>query len=84
MPAPSEFTFSFQEIVELLIRKAGVTDGHWGLQVRFGLNAANVGSSDTDLRPAAVIPIMDIGIRQYEKPTNLSLDAAEVAKKSAS
>jgi hypothetical protein len=73
--------FSFAEIAELLVRKAGVTEGHWGIQIRFALQGANVGPSDTELRPAALVPILEIGIRQYEKPTNLSVDAAEVLKK---
>jgi hypothetical protein len=33
------------EIAERLIRERGITSGHWGIYVRFGLGATNVGSA---------------------------------------
>jgi hypothetical protein len=83
MPEPSAYTFSHKEIVALLVRHAGVTEGLWGLQVRFGIGAANVGPTDNDLVPTALVPLLDIGIQKVDKLTNLSVDAAEIAKQGA-
>lgn len=37
-----------------------------------------MGSNDTDLKPTAVIPILELGLQKFEKENNLSVDAAEV------
>ena len=76
MPESTEYSFSYQEVAEMLIRKAGLKKGHWQLSFRFGLHATNIGPSDNELRPAAIIGVVNIGLAKAEKPTNLSVDAA--------
>ena len=78
MPEPSNFTFSYAEVVTALIKAANIHDGIWGLSVKFGLSATNVGESETILRPAAIIPILELGLMKFEKETNLSVDAKKV------
>jgi hypothetical protein len=78
MAETKQIVFSYQEIVETLVKKQGLHDGIWGLFVRFGLKATNIGASDTDLRPAAIIPVLEIGIQRQDEQTNLTVDAAKV------
>lgn len=84
MATPKQYSFGFKELAEMLVREAGVREGHWGLLIRFGLSASNIGPSDDDLRPAAIVPVMDVGIQQFDKPNSLTVDAAEVQKKTKS
>jgi hypothetical protein len=63
------------------VKNQDLHDGIWGLFVRFGLNAANVGESDAMLRPAAILPILEIGLQKMEKESNIAVDAAKVNPK---
>jgi len=80
MPEAKNIVFNFKEIAEALIRKADVHEGLWGLVVRFGLAGANIGSApgSEDLRPAAIVPILELGIQKFNEPNSLTVDAAEV------
>jgi len=73
-----QVVFSHKEVVEALVRKQGLTEGIWGLYVEFGIGAANVGTSheQPDLLPAAIVPIVKIGLQRYESENNLAVDAA--------
>jgi hypothetical protein len=78
MPETSQLTFNFKEVVTALLKAQDIHEGIWGLIVNFGLSANNVGTSDSDLRPSAVIPILTLGIQKFDRETNLSVDAAKV------
>lgn len=78
MATPKQYVFSFKEIAALMVKDVGVKEGHWGIHVRFGLQAGNVGANNDDLKPAAILPILEMGLQRFEEPTSLSVDAAEV------
>lgn len=78
MAEANQIGFSFKEVVEALVRAHGLHEGIWGIWLRFGLNASNVGPNESDLHPAAVIPILEIGLQKFEKESNLTVDAAKV------
>lgn len=80
MPDPKLYTFTFQEVAAQLAKEAGVTEGYWGISIKFGLQGVNIGPSD-ELRPAAIVPVMEIGLQQFERPNNLSVDAGELKAK---
>lgn len=80
MPEPTKFSFTYQEVAELLVRKAGLTEGIWGLQVRFGLNATNVEQPNGEMIPAAILALLEIGLQKFDKSNNLSVDAAQLAR----
>ena len=67
-----------KQVAEALIKHHGLHEGIWGLFVRFGIAASNVGPDDSQLVPAAIIPIVEIGLQKFAKETNLSVDAAKV------
>lgn len=86
MPEPKTWVFSFKEVAEALVRKADIHEGLWGVYFEFGLSGANVGSAlsdqpKEDLRPAAIVPIMKIGIQRFDEPSNLTVDASMVNPK---
>jgi hypothetical protein len=81
MAETSQLSFSYKEIVEALIKKQGLHEGIWGLIVKFGMQALNIGPSDTDLKPAVIIPVLEIGLQKSDKETNLTVDAAKVNPK---
>jgi hypothetical protein len=84
MPETSQFTFSFKEVVTALIKSQGLHDGIWGLFVNFGLSASNVGQTESEMKPAAIIPILQLGLQKFDKETSLSVDAAKVNPRPAS
>ena len=80
MPDIQNISFSHKEIAELLIKKQNLHEGLWGISVEFGLAAGNInqGSSAEELIPAAIVPVLKIGIRRFQTPNNLTVNAAEV------
>jgi hypothetical protein len=81
MPEATQIVYKHKELVELLIRDRGLHEGIWGLFVRFGMGASNVGATEAELQPAAIIPVLEIGLQKFEKETNISVDAAKVNPK---
>lgn len=71
-------TFTFKELAEMLVKKQDIHEGIWGLYVKFGIKAANAGESDADLRPTAIVPVLELGLQKFEALNNLSVDAAEI------
>ncbi len=79
MAETRQITFTHKEIAEALIKSSNVHEGLWGLFVEFGLKAANVTQAPgSEVLPAAIVPIVRLGIRRFEEPNNLTADAAEV------
>lgn len=78
----SQIFFSYQEVAEALVKKQGLHEGIWGLDINFGLRASNVGETQNDVKPAAIVAVLQIGLHRQEKETNLSVDAAKVNPRS--
>lgn len=83
MAEADRYMFDFKEITEALIRKQGVRKGLWGIAIEFGLAAANVplGPDTGDgapISPAAISIVQKIGIQQFPKANNLTVDAAQM------
>lgn len=70
--------YSFKELSTLMVKDQGIHEGLWGLYVRFGISAANAGQSDNDLKPTAMIPVLEMGLQKFDEVNNLSVDAAVV------
>src|SRR6266853_1047161 len=67
-----------KQVVEALVKHHNIHEGIWGLFVRFGLGASNVGPDEQQLTPAAIVPLVELGLQKFAKETNLSVDAAKV------
>ena len=70
MPETKNIVFTHKEVVEALIRYNDIHEGLWGLYIEFGLAGANVGPTPGgDLNPAAVVPVLKIGLNRSETPS---------------
>jgi len=78
MAEVGRYTFSHKEVVEALIKLQGLHEGLWMLYVEFGLGAANVGPAEDQITPAAIIPVVKLGLQKGEKENALTVDAAKV------
>jgi hypothetical protein len=80
MPETKNYLFSYTEVAEVLIKKADVHEGYWGVYFEFGLQGANVPTSPDakTLLPAAIVFMQRVGIQRFDAPNNLTVDAAIV------
>jgi hypothetical protein len=79
---PERRIFQFRELVEMMIRHENIREGKWVLAVEFGIGAANVADpGTTEARPAAFVPIINIGILRNDESEldNLAVDASKLA-----
>ena len=77
---------SHKQLAELMVKELGIHEGFWGLFIRFGLQATNIpaqvpGGSQINLLPAAVLPILEIGVQPFAELNDLCVDAAVVNPK---
>jgi hypothetical protein len=70
--------FTHKEVVECLVKKQGITEGIWGLVIKFGLQVANVGPTPTEIVPSAMVGLLEIGLQKMDKESNIAVDAARV------
>lgn len=78
MAESKQIVFSYKEVAECLVKRQGLTEGIWGIYIRFGISAANMGPSPSDVRPTAIIPVLEIGLQRLEQESNITVDAAKV------
>jgi hypothetical protein len=78
MPETSQIVFSHKEVVELMLKQQGIHEGIWGLFVKFSLGASNVGPTQSEVLPAAIVAITEVGLQKFEQETNISVDATKV------
>lgn len=71
-------TYSFKELAEILVKDQSIHEGYWGIYAKFGITATNAGPSPADLKPTAIVPIIELGLQKFEELNSLSVDAAEV------
>ncbi len=78
MPEANQYMFKYQEVLEALVKKAGLHEGKWQLIMSFGLAAANMGPNEKEIVPGAAIAVTGIGIQKAEatSPIALTVDAA--------
>lgn len=81
MPEPKSIVFTHKEVAEALVKKADIHEGLWGLYVEFGIAGANIGSGPDELNPAAIVPVLKLGVQKFDKENNLTVDASVVNPK---
>jgi len=75
---PHTQDIEIREVIEALIKNRDLHEGVWQLVVNFGLAGTNAGPNDMELRPAALVGIMKMGLMKAEKESGVALDAAKV------
>jgi hypothetical protein len=78
MAEPNQIIYTYKELATLLVKERNFHEGIWGLWIKFGLKAANVGAGEGDLVPSAIIPVLEIGLQKMDKVSNIAVDAAVV------
>lgn len=78
MSVPNQIMFKVKQLAEILIKAQEIHEGHWGVSVRFGLSAGNIGDASGEMFPSALIPITELGIQRFDEPNALTVDAAVV------
>jgi hypothetical protein len=80
MAEPARYVYTYKEIAEALVRQQGLHAGLWAIYLEFGIAAANIpqGPAQDQLVPAAIVPVLKVGLQRFEKPNALTVDAAEV------
>jgi hypothetical protein len=73
---PTLHKFTYKELVSLMIEKRGITEGLWGIYVKFGIAGANLGPTPELVVPAAVVPVLEIGLQEFAEAGPLSVDAS--------
>lgn len=76
MPEPTQLIFSHHEVVTALLKAQAIHDGIWGLAINFGIRGMNVGATEEDLQPTALVGVLGIGLQRFDKVSNVALDAA--------
>jgi hypothetical protein len=74
--------FEFRELVEMMLRRENIREGKWVLAVEFGIGAGNLSQPGTnEARPAAFVPILNIGILRNDKSEldSLAVDASKLS-----
>ena len=72
------YTYTFKALAEILVKHEDIHEGLWGIYAEFGINATNIGKGPDDVLPAAIVPILKLGLQRFPQPSNLTVDAAEV------
>lgn len=78
MADTKQIAYSFKELAEILVKEQGIHEGFWGIYVRFGIKALNMGETEADLKPTALVPILEMGLGRMDEVNSLSVDAAVV------
>ena len=73
-----QYAFSYKEIAETLVKSLDIHEGFWGIYMEFGIKGANVGPSDDDLMPTALVPVVKMGLQRFKVENSLSVDASKV------
>ncbi|NJA08276.1 hypothetical protein HC024_21485 [Methylococcaceae bacterium WWC4] len=79
MAEATQIMFTHREVVTALLKSQNIHEGIWALSVQFGMGAANIASNEDgeELNPAAIIPVLKIGLNRVDKINNLSVDASQ-------
>lgn len=81
MAEVNNITFTHKELAEILVKHRGIHEGVWGVYVEFGLQASNVGPTEENLSPAAIVPVLKVGIQKFKGENSLAVDAGKVNPK---
>jgi len=66
-----------RKVAKALVKLQDLHEGIWGILFEFGLQGTNIGDED-NLIPAAIVPVVRVGLQRFDKLNSLSVDAAEV------
>ena len=80
MPEATQVQYKHLELVTLMLKDQGIHEGIWMLSVSFGFSVANVGVSEAEMNPAAIVPLGSIGIQRMPEMGPLCSQAVQAAR----
>jgi hypothetical protein len=81
MAEVSQYSFSFAELTEALIKQQGLHEGQWIIAVELNINVGIMGMSPESSRPGAMILANQVQLVRAipdKHPQHLIVDAAKV------
>ena len=80
MPETNQIVLNHREVLELIIKHVGVSEGRWMLMATFGLAAGTFGPSPDQAVPGVTVGLQKLGIQRAEPntPVELTFDASDV------
>jgi hypothetical protein len=80
MPEVNQYAFTHKELLEILIKQAGVHEGKWTIMTNFGFTAGNFGPTPEQMSPGAVVAVLQMGIQRAVPGTaeEMTADAAVI------
>ncbi len=81
MAEAKQYVFKHQEVAEALVKHLGLREGNWGIYIEFGIQGANIGTLQEEFIPAAIVPVLKIGIQRFEEKSPFTVDAGKISKK---
>jgi hypothetical protein len=80
MPEVNQYLFNHKELLELMIKRAGVHEGRWMVMANLGFSPGNFGPTPDQMSPGAAVVVMQMGIQRAlaETPPEMTVDAAVV------
>lgn len=80
MAEPTQFSFSWAEVAELLIKKVGVQEGKWVAGIEYTVSLGMMALDQTGSRPGAVLLAnrLQLSKANPDTPPNMIVDAAEL------
>jgi len=84
MAVPTQYSFNWLEIAELMVKRQEIHEGEWMASVEFGLNVGLMGQNPADTRPGVMLQVSGIQLVKAPpgSPSHLVVDAAKVNPKS--
>lgn len=86
MPEASQYLLNSRELLEVLIKQTGVSEGQWMLVANFGFTPGNFGPTTDQAAPGVVCTLQKIGIQLADPSTaaELTMDASTINPKKKS
>jgi|688.fasta_scaffold283263_3 hypothetical protein len=75
----AQYEFSLAEVAQVLIKKAGVTEGRWMIGVNFAIGVASAGPDKDHVRPTALVSVDQLILTKTTETGPLTFDAAEAS-----
>lgn len=83
MPDVNTLSFSYAELITMMLKTADIHDGLWTLNTQFSFLAGNIGQTPAAVNPTVVVTITGIGIQRVTEAmppggSNIIVDASKV------
>jgi len=85
LPDVSKYEFTIQELAEILVREAGLTEGRWQIGMNFTVTSGAMGPDANNVFPtllAGVDKVNIVRVADGAETTSLTIDVASLKKKS--